>query len=348
LKAHREAHIALTVSIISLIMIALIQAYAPSVFTTKCRDGSVFTCSPGFVRKFLKNEMNWSLRHATRAAQKIPADADELLHRAALRQAFSIRNHNIPAALRVNSDQTQVVLQRGSTLTWNERGVKQVTTHGLEEKRAFTLMVGVSAAGQLLPFQSIWGGKTAASLPETGTEDHRVAMELGFLFEVSGITGNYWSTEATMRSYVTKVVVPHFCEQMLALELPSNHPSIWQIDVWSVHASISFRAWMSTTYPWIILDYVPGGCTGLFQPCDVGMQRPLKQAIGRALSGAVIKEVSEQIAGGSDPSSIKLDTRLPTLRNRSTGALIRAHKALNIERLVKKVSLRSIILISCI
>jgi hypothetical protein len=80
----------------------------------------------------------------------------------------------------------------------------------------------------------------------------------------------------------------------------------------------------------------------------VGVQWPLKQVIGCALSGAVIKEVSEQIARRSDPSSIKLDTRLPMLWNHSTGALIRAHKALNIEHLVKKVSLSSTILISCI
>jgi hypothetical protein len=319
------------------IMVALIDAHAPSLFTVKRKDGSMFTCSPAFVRKFLKASMNWSIRQATRAAQKIPANADDLLYNSILRQAFSIRNYNIPAALRINSDQTQVVLQQGAKVTWNERGAKQVTTHGLEEKRAFTLMVGVSAAGNLLPFQSIWGGKTSASLPSTSTDGYRQALGLGFRFEVSGIPGNYWATEGTMQSYVQNILVPHLHERMASLGLPSNHPSIWQIDVWSVHSSESFRRWMSSTYPWIILDYVPGGCTGLFQPCDVAIQRPLKQSIGRALSAAVIQEVSEKIAQGVDPSNIRIDTSLPTLRDRSTDALVQAFKTVNSKSLITKV-----------
>jgi hypothetical protein len=36
------------------------------------------------------------------------------------------------------------------------------------------------------------------------------------------------------------------------------------------------------TYPWLELYFIPGGCTGLFQPCDVAMQKPYKQAINHA------------------------------------------------------------------
>lgn len=49
---------------------------------------------------------------------------------------------------------------------------------------------------------------------------------------------------------------------------------------------------------WIILDYVPGGCTGLFQPCDVRMQRVLKQAITCAQSSDLVAEVSDAIEAG--------------------------------------------------
>jgi hypothetical protein len=80
-----------------------------------------------------------------------------------------------------------------------------VTTH-LKEKRAFTFMVGLSADGKLLPFQSIWGGKTNASLPTSRTDEYREAVELGFLFEISGIPSNYWSTEDILKSYVNNVL----------------------------------------------------------------------------------------------------------------------------------------------
>jgi len=36
---------------------------------------------------------------------------------------------------------------------------------GTEEKRAFTLVVGVSASDDVLPFQAIYKGKTSLSLP---------------------------------------------------------------------------------------------------------------------------------------------------------------------------------------
>ena len=95
---------------------------------------------------------------------------------------------------------------------------------------------------------------------------------------------------------------------------------------------------MATTYPWIILHYVPAGCTGLFQPCDVGIQRPLKQAISRSLNADVIKEVSAQIEHGVEPGTFKLDTSLPTLRNRTVGAIVKAYKAVDNPTLILKVN----------
>ena len=333
----RKAHVPLGLSNIRSIMIAMIESAEPQLFTKIHKDGHRFQCGPEFVRKFLRTELGWSIRRATRPAQKIPENVDEILHRAVLRQAFSIRNFNIPAALRVNTDQTQIVLQQGGNITWNERNAHQVTTHGQDEKRAFTLVVGISASGVLLPFQSVWAGKTHASLPSSTRAPYVEATQLGFEFTFSKKQQNYWATEETMQFYVRNILVPYFARQSSDLSLPLHSPSIWQIDCWSVHISLSFRIWMATTYPWIILDYVPGNCTGLFQPCDVGIQRPLKQAITRSLNAEVIKEVSAQVEQGMEPSSIRLDTTLPTLRNRTVGAIVNAFKVINNQSLVLKV-----------
>ena len=333
----RKAHVPLVLSNIRSIMIATIESSQPNLFTTPRKDGRTFQCNPEFVRKFLKAELHWSLCRATRPAQKIPDNVDDILHRAILRHAFSIRNFHIPAALRVNTDQTQVTLQQGGNITYNEMNARQVIAHGQDEKRAFTLVVGVSASGVLLPFQSVWAGKTRASLPSPTGAYYSEAAELNFKFKFSGKQQNYWSTEATMQSYVSDILVPYLLQQMRDLDLPLHSPSIWQIDCWTVHTSKSFRAWMANTYSWIILHYVPGGCTGLFQPCDVGIQRPLKQAIARSLNADVIKEVSAQIEHGTEPGTVRLDTSLPTLHNRTVGAIVKAYKAVNNRVLVLKV-----------
>ena len=58
---------------------------------------------------------------------------------------------------------------------------------GMDEKRAFTLVVGVSADGTLLPFQTIFVGKTTTSLPSaTDSPKYSNAIKAEFKFEPSG------------------------------------------------------------------------------------------------------------------------------------------------------------------
>jgi hypothetical protein len=45
---------------------------------------------------------------------------------------------------------------------------------------------------------------------------------------------------------------------------------IWKNDCWSVHKSKEFLDWMKNRHPRIIVLFVPGGCTGVWQPLDVG------------------------------------------------------------------------------
>ena len=148
---------------------------------------------------------------------------------------------------------------------------RQVIAHGQDEKRAFTLVVGVSASGVLLPFQSVWAGKTRASLPSPTGACYCEAVELNFKFEFSGKQQNYWSTEATMQSYVSDILVPDLLQQMRDLTSLCTRRLSGRL----IAGRFTLRTWMASTYSWIILHYVPGGCTGLFQPCDVGIQRPL-------------------------------------------------------------------------
>lgn len=168
--------------------------------------------------------------------------------------------------------------------TWDKRGAKQVTVGivGSDEKRAFTLMVGVSMNGEVLPFQAIFTRQDPnRSLPSRNSPRYAEAQNLGFRFEVSKTT-TYWSTQETMRLYVTHILAPYFERHPKERGVPDQR-CLWLIDVWSVHRSAEFRQCMKKNYPWIIINYVPGGCTRLAQPCDVGIQRPLKHAMRRTV-----------------------------------------------------------------
>ncbi|KAG9122905.1 hypothetical protein FRC07_000524, partial [Ceratobasidium sp. 392] len=335
LRSLRAAGVALQLGGIRGFMVGLIEHEAPELFTQPTQCGKPFKLSDSSVRRFLHEELGWSLRRATRAAQKTPSNVGSVLRRAFLRLACLVRDEDIPPCCIVNSDQTQVVYSTGSGSSWSKTGERQVSIIGADEKRAFTLMVGVSLSGKVLPLQAIYAGKTTRSVPDPSSPGFERAHNLGFDF-VPSLKGTYWSTLATMQSYVTDHLAPFFLEQIRTHNLPPSQRCTWQIDCWSLHRCALFRDWMKLNYPWIALQYVPGGCTGLFQACDVGIQRVLKLAIRSACHQDIVNETLELLQSGTPPSEVVNDTTLKTLRNHSVRWILEGYDAVNDEDLVKK------------
>ncbi|KAJ7753856.1 hypothetical protein B0H16DRAFT_1886880 [Mycena metata] len=299
----RAAGVVLTLLTIRGLMVSHIQHDAPHLFERTMGDGSHFRCSEAFVRRCLRNTLGWSERRATKAAQKLPANHEQVLEEAFLREAYVIRDYDIPAALRVNTDQTQLVYQQGSGSTWNQRGAKQVATVGQEEKRAFTLIPSISASGKLLPMQAVFHGKTTASCPSPAADRYAEAVALGYVMLPSK-TSTYWSTHDTMHALADDIVAPYFEQVKRELGLPESQMSIWKIDCWSLHKSKEFLAWMKKHHPRIIILF----------PLDVGIQRLLKLSMKRSAHRDIVNEALEQIKAGKQPHEIHRDVTLPTVR----------------------------------
>ncbi|QRV92811.1 Ulp1 protease family, carboxy-terminal catalytic domain protein [Ceratobasidium sp. AG-Ba] len=331
----RKAGVALDIDTIRGYMSGVIRHAIPDAFTQSDTSGRAFRCSRQFVRRFLQGNLGWSLRKATRAAQKYPPNVNSILLDAFLLFARIVRDEEIPAACIVNADQTQVVYNAGGHSTWNTSGERQVHVLGLEEKRAFTVLVAASLSGDILPFQAIYEGKTARSLPTTTARGYSEAIGLGFLLSFSG-SDTYWSTQITMQHFVSRILAPYFRAQIKRNNLPPSQRCIFQIDCWSVHRSAKFRGWMAENYPWIVILYVPGGCTGLFQACDVGLQRILKLAIRHAAHNDVVNEILAALSDGTAPEDVLNDQSRPTLRDRSVDWLLRGFYAINQPEIVTK------------
>jgi len=116
--------------------------------------------------------MNWSLRRSTRPGKKVPDGVTYILTNTFLRLVHSISENSISITLCVNTDQTLVTYAAGTTETYAPIGSKQVEVVGKDEKRGFTLVVGVSMSGDALPFQAIYAGTTHHSLPSPGVCYH--------------------------------------------------------------------------------------------------------------------------------------------------------------------------------
>ena len=272
------ASVPLTLTTIRGIMVRQLQHLVPQIFLEPSKDSTLFQCSEDFVQKFLKCSLGWSLQHSTCAGGKIPENSLEILKKAFLRMAYTINDKEIPSALIVNSDQTQVTLAQGCHMTYTPIGSKQVVTAGSEEKRVITVMVSLSNNGTLLPFQVIFKGSTQTSLPSKKAKSFKEATEVGFLFE-SSMTQTYWSTQDTMHSFVNWILVPYYDKIKKELGLPPQQRSMWQINCWSVHRSKEFMTWMGKSRENIVVNFVPARMTGLFQLADVSIQRILKQSM---------------------------------------------------------------------
>ncbi|KZV81294.1 hypothetical protein EXIGLDRAFT_628696 [Exidia glandulosa HHB12029] len=140
-----------------------------------------------------------------------------------------------------------------------------------------------------------------------------------------------------MKDYARLILAPYFQQAKDRLALDPAQECLLQLDCWSVHRSEEFRAWMETTYPWILLDYVPGGCTGIWQPCDVGIQRGFKHVVRQCQHADVVAETVSALEQKKRPEDIKLEQGVAELRNRSVAWLVHAYHQMNDPAIVRKV-----------
>ena len=89
------------------------------------------------------------------------------------------------------------------------------------------------------------------------------------------------------------------------------------------------------------MHYVPTNCTGLFQPCDVGVQRILKLAMRRSALKDIVNNTVKQLAQGVKPTMVTFEKSLPIIRNNSVSWLVNGYEAINRPDLVKKVTLKN-------
>ncbi len=101
------------------------------------------------------------------------------------------------------------------------------------------------------------------------------------------------------------------------------------LDCWSVHPSQKFQDWIKTEHPEIIVFYVPASCTGLFQPCDVGLQRLFKHTVKQSASQFFVDHIQRKQIHKTAPEDIRLPTKIGILRDATPLWIMNAIQYLN-------------------
>ena len=199
-------------------------------------------------------------------------------------------------------------------MTWAQTGSKQVAVVGMDEKQAFTLLVSVATDRTILPYQAIFQCKTKLSLLAMSLPNYDDAMKARFKFEFSGMK-TYWSNQKAMHTFVNNILTPYFTRRKVELRLPIEQESLWQIDVWSIHHSKEFCNWMHIRHLNVIIDFVPEGCTGVHQPCDVGIQQPLKLLTRKSYHENIVNDFLKKLDKGNP--TLSLNDSLGVICNQS-------------------------------
>ena len=83
------------------------------------------------------------------------------------------------------------------------------------------------------------------------------------------------------------------------------------------------------------LDFVPAGCTPVWQVCDIGIQRVFKHSLKCSYHKDVVAAISKQM---DDNVDIVIDKRLGVLQDQSVIWLWKAHQTLNKPEIIKKLN----------
>ena len=156
-----------------------------------------------------------------------------------------------------NIDQTPSKYVPTSKVTMARRGSKQVSLAGSNDKRTITATYAQTLAGDILPFQLIYKGKTKRSLPKT-------TFPKGFVLSANK---SHWSNETETIRLLNRIIHPYAQRKKADLDLPSSQKSLIIWDAFRGHETDKVEDRLE------VLDIetkgVPGNFTHLLQPLDL-------------------------------------------------------------------------------
>lgn len=160
----------------------------------------------------------------------------------------------------------------------------QVPIIGIEDKREITALLTITLAGELLPPQLIYAGKTNRCHPHSEFPDTWAITH----------SDNHWSNEGTMLQYADKILLPY-------LDVKRDHANqkaLIILDVFAAHRCESFKEKLKSMNCFMV--YVPAGCTGDLQPLDLSVNDEYKHL----MKAAFIDFYSEQVAAEDDTAAL--------------------------------------------
>lgn len=161
----------------------------------------------------------------------------------------------------VNMDQTAIYFDSKTRTTVSERGERTVSIRSDSSSKRITLSVAVAYDGTKLPLFVVFKGQP----------NGRIEQDLPNILP-AGMYGccqkNAWMDERACLLWVDKVWKPY---------VAGTSKSLLLLDDFKCHKQRAFASRLDVLGT--TLSLIPGGYTCVLQPCDVGINKPLKDRV---------------------------------------------------------------------
>ena len=188
---------------------------------------------------------------------------------------------------------------------------------GLDDKRHYTGCIVIDGLGNLIsPTQIIWAGADGqqGACPEPNVPH---AQRKHSLWLRHTQTKSHWTTVESLKELI-EMTAEHAKSAMEAGGMePRSQKWVFIMDCYSVHISAAFLAWARATHPNMILLFIPATHTAYLQPLDISFNYVFKAILRGIAAKWLGNYVADELRkNGRDPTKVKLDIRLTTIKPR--------------------------------
>lgn len=186
-------------------------------------------------------------------------------------------------------------------------GARRVEIAGKGDKHQLTAVFGGSMAGDFLPIQLIYQGKTHRCLPQVQfPNDWHVTF-----------SANHWSNEGTMKDYIQKVLFLYIRAKRQELQLGDDYPALVIFDNFKAQCTSEVLKMLDNKQIYVVL--IPPNCTDRLQPSDLSVNKPAKYFLCNKFQTWYAQRVCSQLQGKSEKT---IDTRLSVVKPLETQWMI--------------------------
>ena len=230
--------------------------------------------------KSLFMRMGYVRRKNTSSKVEIPDKArKEIEYQFHFDIVSKVEKYNIPDVLIINLDQTPSYLVLCKQFTMAPKGSTSVAIHGCGDKRTITAAFVITFAGEFLPIQLIYSGKTLQSLPR---------YQLPNSFSLSMNEKYYSNTNESLKLF-NEIVIPYINEIRSSQNILDQYAPII-MDVFTGQKTTKVMNILKDNK--ILVTNIPANMTRSYQPLDLTMNGYAKKFTSRKFNSCYTDQIS--------------------------------------------------------